>query len=323
MHSLTKEDIELISNDIQRQEITFSHLPADLLDHVCCDIEDEMAKGMAFTEAYQKVKQKIGPERFRDIQKEILIAVDQKYRIMKNLMKFSGVAGTILFGLAALFKIQHWPLAGIMMTFGALIITFLFLPSALTVLWKETHNKYRLFLFVSAFLTGMLFVCGTLFKIQHWPMAGIILLSGLFVTLTMFIPSFLLFLFSDTDKARMRAFYLTSSFGIALFLTGLLFRIQHFQYGTLLILSGTIILGFIVLPWLTRIRWKNEETVSIDFVFVIIGLLLIIMPGILIRLNSEADHPGNIGKSHVSAPYSQSEIRSSTIPVDTVTNLNN
>ncbi len=32
---------------------------------------------------------------------------------MKNTMKISGIAGTIMFGFATLFKIQHWPLAGV------------------------------------------------------------------------------------------------------------------------------------------------------------------------------------------------------------------
>ena len=72
---------------------------------------------------------------------------------MKNTMKISGIAGTVLFGFAALFKIQHWPGAGVMMTLGAVILAFVFLPSALGVLWKETHNKKPLFLFISAFLS--------------------------------------------------------------------------------------------------------------------------------------------------------------------------
>ena len=82
----------------------------------------------------------------KDIQEETLYAVDTKYRYMKNLMKISGVAGTVMFGFAALFKIQHWPGAGIMMTLGALILVFAFMPSALVVLWKETHSRKRLFL---------------------------------------------------------------------------------------------------------------------------------------------------------------------------------
>jgi len=175
MPELGLQHIDQISRDITRQEITFSHLLEDLIDHVCCDVENEMMQGLSFTEAYLKVKQKIGSRRLKEIQEDTLYAVDTKYRFMKNVMKISGVTGTIMFGLASMFKIQHWPGAGILLTLGALILAFVFLPSALSVLWKETHNRKRLFLVISAFLAGMLYIFGILFKIQHWPMAGPIL----------------------------------------------------------------------------------------------------------------------------------------------------
>src|SRR5664280_3073203 len=119
MPELSLNHIDQISHDIGRQEITFSHLIEDLIDHVCCDVENEMQNGLNFTEAYRKVKQKMGSRRIKEIQEETLYAVDTKYRNMKNTMKFSGVAGTILLGFAAVFKIQHWPFSGIMLTLGA------------------------------------------------------------------------------------------------------------------------------------------------------------------------------------------------------------
>ena len=146
MPELSLQHIDQISRDIRRQEITFSHLLEDLIDHVCCDVENEMQSGLNFAEAYHRVKKKMGLRRLKEIQEETLYAVDTKYRFMKNTMKISGVAGTVLFGFAALFKIQHWPGAGQMMTLGAVILAFVFLPSALSVLWKETHNRKRLFL---------------------------------------------------------------------------------------------------------------------------------------------------------------------------------
>ena len=60
----------------------------------------------------------------KEIQEETLYSVDTKYRNMKNTMKISGVAGTIMFGFAAMFKIQHWPGAGILMSLGALMLIF-------------------------------------------------------------------------------------------------------------------------------------------------------------------------------------------------------
>src|SRR5664279_58242 len=150
MPELSLYHIDQISRDITRQEITFSHLLEDLIDHVCCDVEYEMQTGLDFGEAYKKVRKKMGSRRLKEIQEETLYAVDTKYRYMKNTMKISGVAGTVLFGFAAMFKIQHFPLAGALMTLGAMLLAFVFLPSALSVLWKETHNRKRLFLFISA-----------------------------------------------------------------------------------------------------------------------------------------------------------------------------
>jgi uncharacterized protein with PQ loop repeat len=212
MPDLSLHHIDQISRDIRREEITFSHLLEDLIDHVCCDVENEMQNGMNFSEAYQRVKQKMGPRRLKEIQEETLYSVDTKYRYMKNTMKISGVAGTILFGFAALFKIQHWPWAGIMMTLGALILAFVFLPSALSVLWKETHNKRRLFLFISAFFAGLLFIFGTVFKIQHWPLAGILLTLSALSGILFFIPALALSMSSDQENKAKRPVYILGFF---------------------------------------------------------------------------------------------------------------
>ena len=61
MPELSFQNIEEISIDIRRQEITFSHLADELIDHICCDVENEMQNGLTFTEAYDKIKQKMGP----------------------------------------------------------------------------------------------------------------------------------------------------------------------------------------------------------------------------------------------------------------------
>jgi len=100
MPELSLQHIDQISRDISREEISFSHLLEDLIDHVCCDVEYEMQRGMDFHEAYKKVKKKMGPGRLKEIQQETLYSVDTNYRNMKNLVKISGVAGTIMFGLA-------------------------------------------------------------------------------------------------------------------------------------------------------------------------------------------------------------------------------
>jgi uncharacterized protein with PQ loop repeat len=285
MPELTLHHIDQISRDISRQEIVFSHLLNDLIDHVCCDVENEMQNGLNFNEAYHRVKQKMGSRRLKEIQEETLYVVDTKYRYMKNTMKISGVAGTIMFGFAALFKIQHWAGAGIMMTLGAMILAFVFLPSTLSVLWKETHNRKRLFLFISAFFAGMFFVSGTLFKIQHWPLAGAILTLSALSGILFFIPALALSMLSDQENKAKRPVYILGAVGIVLFIVGLLFKMQHWPLATVFLLTGIFLLCFLAFPMFTWLTWKEGNNVSSRFIFLVIGFLLIVIPGAMVTLN--------------------------------------
>jgi uncharacterized protein with PQ loop repeat len=285
MPELGLNHIDQISRDISRHEISFSHLLEDLIDHVCCDVEYEMNKGMSFTDAYQRVKQKMGSRRLKEIQEETLYAVDTKYRFMKNTMKISGVAGTVLFGFAAMFKIQHWPLAGALMTLGALVLAFIFLPSALSVLWKETHNRKRLFLVFSAFFAGILFIFGILFKIQHWPMAGTILTLAALSGILFFIPALALSRLSEPENKSKRPVYILGAIGSVLFVAGMLFKIQHWPLATVFIITGILLLCFLAIPMYTWLTWKEESHISSIFIFLVIGFILIVVPGAMITLN--------------------------------------
>jgi hypothetical protein len=287
---LSLHHIDQISSDISRQEIIFSHLLDDLIDHVCCDVENEMQKGLNFTEAYSRVKQKMGSRRIKEIQEETLYLVDTKYRYMKNIMKISGVAGTIMFGFAALFKIQHWPGAGVLMTLGALILAFVFLPTAIGVLWKETHNRKRLFLFISGFFAGMFFILGTLFKIQHWPGAGYILILGALSGILFFIPALLINRLNDHENKTKRLVYILGAAGFVLIITGMLFKIQHWPLATLFMVAGLLLLCILAFPWFTWLTWKEESHVSSMFIFMVIGSLLLIIPGAMVNLNLQRSY---------------------------------
>ncbi len=285
MPELSLHNIDQISRDITREEITFSHLLDDLIDHVCCDVEHEMHNGLAFSEAYLRVKQKMGKRRFKEIQEETLYSVDTKYRYMKNTMKISGIAGIVLLGFGALFKIQHWPLAGTMTTLGAVTLALVFMPSALGVLWKETHSRKKLFLFISAFLAGMFFILGTLFKVQHWPGAGIILALAALFGILFFVPTLLVSKLRDLENKSKRPVYIFGAIGMICYAGGMLCKIQHWPLAATLMVLGMIILCVIVFPWYTWLTWKEENHISSKFLYMVIGLLVIIIPGALINLN--------------------------------------
>ena len=287
MPELTLENIEKIGRDVKKQDITFFNLAEQLIDHICCDVEYEMNEGLSFSEAYRKVKQNIGPRRLKEIQQETLYAIDTKYRFMKNTMKISGVAGTVLFGFAVLFKMQHWGGAGFMLTIGALILAFVFMPSALGILWKETHSRNRLLLFITGFLTAMFFIFGILFKVQHWPQANLLVglagITGLFCLLPLIVE----YRLSDEENKPKRPVYLIGSLGIIFYSAGMTFKMLHWPGATTLMLTGLIILSVIAFPWYTWLMWKSERYISSRFLFIVIGSLAIIVPGALFNLSMQ------------------------------------
>ena len=148
MPELTLRDIDRIRRDVKGDNICFSHLADELLDHLCCDVELEMAGGLNFFEAYRKVKGKMGQRRLKEIQEETLYAVDTKYRNMKNTMKISGIAGTTMLGFAALFKIMHWPGSQLLMIVGLAGLFFVILPWHMWLTWKDDRNVSARFIFI-------------------------------------------------------------------------------------------------------------------------------------------------------------------------------
>ena len=284
MPDLTLQNIDQVSNDIQKEEIVFPHLLEELIDHICCDIENEMQSGLDFEEAYEKVRLKIGSRRLKEIQEETLYVVDTKYRHMKNTMKISAITGTVLLGFASLFKINHWPSAGIMMTLGAICLALIFLPSALGVLWKETKSGKRLFLFISAFFAGMFFILGILFKVQHWPGAGVMLSLSYLSGIIFFIPALFFSMLKDKERKIRRPAYILAFTGMTLHMLGLLFKIQHWPYSGLLLTTGMTILFVIALPLYTWIKWKDEKNVKAEYIYLLIASLAILIPSVLITI---------------------------------------
>ncbi len=278
MYRLKPGDIELIRLDISRQRVTYSHLLDDLVDHVCCDVEAEMDEGLPFTQAYENVRSRIGLNRFKKIQEETLMLIDKNYKSMKTFMKIFGVLAPSLMAVAALFKIQHWPGGGIMMSLGFFFLCFFFLPSAVYVLNAENKtDKKHLFMKLSGLISSVIFLLGILFKLMHWPGAGIALVTGLIMLGTLFLPSLIIAKISDDRGEGRRAVYLLGLFAGLFYLAGFLFKIMHWPGAGLVILIGLILFAMIFMPLYVSAHYKNESYVSGHFIFIIVGSMMAVL----------------------------------------------
>lgn len=191
MAELTENEIRLVSREIQKQGLTYAELQHELLDHLCCDVEAEMDEGLEFVKALEKVKKEMGKDRIQQIQEETLLLINQKYRMMKKFMYILGMIAPAMLITGTIFKIQHWPGAGVLLVLSLFMLGAIYLPVFIMVKIRDTRKegkKVNMPMYIAGLIAGMIFIAGAMFKIQHWPGAGImIMLSGI-VTILIFIP---------------------------------------------------------------------------------------------------------------------------------------
>ena len=128
---LDTSQIQLIESDVESARITLYNLSDELVDHICCAIEDQMRNGKSFDEAYSLLKEQTGIKVLQSIQENTLYLTDKKYRLMKTTMKITGNVSLALLALGTLFKIFHWPGAGPLLVVGFVLVCFFFFPAVI------------------------------------------------------------------------------------------------------------------------------------------------------------------------------------------------
>ena len=108
--------------------------------------------------------------------------------------KFIYISGIILINLqliGVIFKISHWPGAGVLLSISIVLMVFLFFPIALVTSYMQHKDKSQLHLYLIAYLTIAFDSLGMLFKIMHWPGAGMLLIIGLPLPFVLFLPFYM------------------------------------------------------------------------------------------------------------------------------------
>ena len=195
MNYLSDENIDFIVKEISNSTIVSTELKEDLIDHFCCIVEDEMKRGMDFKEAYDKAYQYIVPGGFDEIQQEtVFLLTKKKIQIMKKTIYLSAFLTSVGFTTGGLFKIMHWPFAGIIILLSSMVLILALLPSLFIHQYKKEVSK--VFTNKLSYILGYsglaMLLASILFKIFHWPMSSVLLVVSVLVLNLGFFP--LLFL---------------------------------------------------------------------------------------------------------------------------------
>jgi len=118
---------------------------------------------------------------------------------MKKSIYISGIVSANLMMLGCLFKVMHWPGASIILTLAVFLFCFFFLPFALMSGYRETDQQKYKWLYMVTFIVFFIGMMGTLFKVMHWPGAGVFLFLGIPLPFLLFLP---VYLYQTKDEKR-------------------------------------------------------------------------------------------------------------------------
>jgi hypothetical protein len=110
---------------------------------------------------------------------------------MKQKIYILGIISAMVLITGTMFKVQHWPGAGVMISTGTVLLLTLFLPAALINHYRVNGNKQYKLLYITTYVTCFIVFTAMLFKIQHWPFAGYTIFIGVPFPFVVFLPIWL------------------------------------------------------------------------------------------------------------------------------------
>ncbi len=192
MRCLNAEQVNVIAEEMNANEITYSHLQSDLLDHVCTNVETLMNdEDLSFREAFLQVKNKIGKYGLKEIQETTILYVKLNFLIMKKTINVLAIISLVTIITGTIFKVLHIAGGSIVYLLGMLTAFLGFLPTALMGIKKEFKLKVFSFDFLK-YAIGFIALLSTgaamLFTMMHWPGGRILTLISWILMFCGFFP---------------------------------------------------------------------------------------------------------------------------------------
>jgi hypothetical protein len=214
MYHIKDTQIEFILSDISARGVEMESLQQNLLDHICCIIEQELEENGDFELFYQQTILRFFKSDLWEIEEETLrLLTFENYYTMKKIMLLSGAISTAALSIGIIFKFMHWPGANALIVVGILLASFVFLPLTFTLRFKEKQNLRDKGIIVIGSLSAILISLHVLFKIMHWPFANMLGTLSFFIVLLVFLP---VYFFSGIRNPETKTNTIVSSFLILL-----------------------------------------------------------------------------------------------------------
>jgi hypothetical protein len=204
MYHLSNNQVDFILDDIKKRGIQIDSLQQNLLDHICCMLENEMKPDDDFEKIYSITIQKFYKNELIEIEQETnYLLTFKNFYFMKKVLILSGIAAAASFVLGSVLKIMHWPGSLAFYILAISDCSFLFLPLLFLIKNKELKSVQEKLVLASGVIVGILYCTAVVGKILQLDFAknGILWLIYIGFALFVFVP---LYFFTGIRKPEMK-----------------------------------------------------------------------------------------------------------------------
>jgi len=189
MVSLTDEQVDFILHEISAHGISLPDLQADLLDHMCTLIENEMSEGEDFRSFFYSILPRFFHDNLHEIEVEtIQIIYLSKLTHMKKALNYVLGAATSFLVLGSFLKIGHLPGASFCFVISLPLILLAGIPLAAIAMYSHPIARSQKLLTSLISLIVVLFACGAIFKVQHWPLGTLFMFIAVVALCVVYVP---------------------------------------------------------------------------------------------------------------------------------------
>lgn len=131
----------------------------------------------------------------------------------------------------------------------------------------------------------ILLLAGTSFKLLHWPGAGIMILLGAAFLVLVYFPLLLRYKLKEAPGNE-TLMHLSGYLGITLATLGVLFKIMHWPGGSMILLSGLVVISFLYVPIYFTKKYKSSVNKPVTLSAAIVALTSLVLLFALTRTNN-------------------------------------
>lgn len=194
MVSLSDEQVDFILHEIRTRGISLPDLQADLLDHMCTLIENEMSENDDFRSFFYSILPRFFHDNLHEIEVETIQFIYlSKLTHMKKALNYVLSAATFLLVMGSFLKIGHLPGAAACFVVSLPLILLAGLPMAFIGMYSHPIARSQKILTSLISLIVVLFACGAIFKVQHWPFGTLFMFIAVIALCLVFVPLYFIF----------------------------------------------------------------------------------------------------------------------------------